>query len=137
VLARLNTLKPASLEELYIAIYLRVLPDGYREHFSRCQFKTAEELAAVADGLWEMRGGNPAVVAALPPLGNTSRLFATSSSSIVAVIAQVATATAVVAATGATAPEGATEAALAAGTTVLWIRIRKDLELLPEPDLDP
>jgi hypothetical protein len=65
VLARLNTLKPASLEELYIAIYLRVLPDGYREHFSRCQFKTAEELANVADGLWEMRGGNPAVVAAV------------------------------------------------------------------------
>jgi hypothetical protein len=65
VLARLNTLKPATLEELYIAIYLRVLPDGYREHFSRCQFKTAEELAAVADGLWEMRGGNPAVVAAV------------------------------------------------------------------------
>jgi hypothetical protein len=65
VLARLNTLKPATLEELYIAIYLRVLPDGYREHFSRCKFQTAEELAAVADGLWEMRGGNPAVVAAV------------------------------------------------------------------------
>jgi hypothetical protein len=45
--------------------YLCVLPDGYRKHFSRCQFKTAEELAAVADGLWEMRGGNPAVVAAV------------------------------------------------------------------------
>jgi hypothetical protein len=28
VLARLNTLKPASLEELYMAIYLRELPDG-------------------------------------------------------------------------------------------------------------
>jgi hypothetical protein len=64
VLARLNTLKPASLEELFCAIFLRVLPDRYREHFSRCQFMTAEELAAVADGLWEMRGGNPAVVAA-------------------------------------------------------------------------
>jgi hypothetical protein len=38
VLARLNTLKPASLEELYMAIYLRVLPDGYHEHFSQCQF---------------------------------------------------------------------------------------------------
>jgi hypothetical protein len=65
VFARLNTLKPASLEELFCAIYLLVLPDGYREHFSRCQFKTAEELAAVADGLWEMRGGNPAGVAAV------------------------------------------------------------------------
>jgi hypothetical protein len=56
MLACLNTLKPASMEELYMAIYLRVLPDGYREHFSRCNFKTVE-LAAVADGLWEMRGG--------------------------------------------------------------------------------
>jgi hypothetical protein len=65
VLARLNTLKPASLEELYMAIYLRVLTDGYREHFSRCQFKTAEDLAAGADGLWEMSGGNPAVVVAV------------------------------------------------------------------------
>jgi hypothetical protein len=65
VLPCLNTLKPASLEELFCAIYLRVLPDGYHEHFSRCQFKTAEELAAVADGLWEMRGGNPAVVVAV------------------------------------------------------------------------
>jgi hypothetical protein len=58
VLKRLNTLMSPSLEELYMAIYLRVLPDGYREHFSHCQFKTAEELAAVVDGLWEMRGGN-------------------------------------------------------------------------------
>jgi hypothetical protein len=65
VLARLNTLKLATLEELYMAIYLLVLPDGYCEHFSRCNFKTAEELAAVADGLWEMRGGNPAVLAAV------------------------------------------------------------------------
>jgi hypothetical protein len=56
VLAHLNTLKPMSLEELYMVIYLRVLLDGYREHFLRCQFKTAEELGAVADGLKEMRG---------------------------------------------------------------------------------
>jgi hypothetical protein len=61
VLARLNTLKPQSLEELY----LRVLPDGYHEHFSRCQFKCAMELAAMMDGSWEMRVGNPAVVAAV------------------------------------------------------------------------
>jgi hypothetical protein len=33
-----------------MAIYLRVLTDGYSTHFSRCQFKTAEELAAVEDG---------------------------------------------------------------------------------------
>jgi hypothetical protein len=65
VLARLTTLKPQSLEELYMAIYLQVLPDGYREHFSRCQFKSAEKLAAIADGLWEMRDGNPAAVAAV------------------------------------------------------------------------
>jgi hypothetical protein len=65
VLARLNTLEPQSLEELYMAIYLRVLPDGYHEHFLWCQFKSAEELAAVADSLWEMRGCNPAVVAAV------------------------------------------------------------------------
>jgi hypothetical protein len=65
VLVRLSTLKPKSLKELYMAIYLRVLPDGYRKHFLRCQFKTAEELAAVADCLWEMRGGNPAIVAAV------------------------------------------------------------------------
>jgi hypothetical protein len=65
VLARLNTLKPQPLEEIYMAIYLRVLLEGYHEHFSGCQFKTAEELAAVADGLWEMRGGNTAVVAAV------------------------------------------------------------------------
>jgi hypothetical protein len=64
-LARLNTLKPQSLKELFMAIYLWVLPNGYREHFLRCQFKTAEELAAVADGLWEMSGGNPVVVAAV------------------------------------------------------------------------
>jgi hypothetical protein len=32
----LNTLKPQSLEELFTAIYLQVLPVGYREHFSRC-----------------------------------------------------------------------------------------------------
>jgi hypothetical protein len=62
LLGRLNTLKPQSLEELYTAILLQVLPDRYRKHFSRCQFKTAEELAA---GLWEMRGGNPAVVVAV------------------------------------------------------------------------
>jgi hypothetical protein len=73
VLAHLNTLKPASLEELYMAIYLRVLPDGYREHFSRCQFKTAEELVAVADGLWEMRGSNPAVVAAVASSASPGR----------------------------------------------------------------
>jgi hypothetical protein len=65
VLKHLNTLMPQSLEELYMAIYLRVLPDGYREHFSHCQFKTSEELAAVVEGLWEMRGGNPAVVVAV------------------------------------------------------------------------
>jgi hypothetical protein len=65
VLARLNTLKLQFLEELFMAIYLRVLPNWYREHFSQCQFKTAEELAAVADGLWEMRGGNPDVMAAV------------------------------------------------------------------------
>jgi hypothetical protein len=97
VLARLNTLKPATLEELYIAIYLRVLPDGYREHFSRCQFKTAEELAAVADGLWEMRGGNPAVVAAVGRSASPgrhqspARLRASNSSSIAAVTAAAAT----------------------------------------------
>jgi hypothetical protein len=70
VLARLNTLKVASLEELYMAIYLRVLPDEYSEHFLRCQFKTAEELAAIADGLWDMRGGNPSVVAAVGRLAS-------------------------------------------------------------------
>jgi hypothetical protein len=32
VLARLNTLKPQSLEELYMAVYLWVLPDRCREH---------------------------------------------------------------------------------------------------------
>jgi hypothetical protein len=48
-----------------MAIYLRVLPNGYREHFLWCQFKTAEKLAAIADCLWEMRGGNPVAVVAV------------------------------------------------------------------------
>jgi hypothetical protein len=48
-----------------MVIYLRVLLDGYREHSSWCQFKTAEELAALADGQWEMRGSNPAFVVAV------------------------------------------------------------------------
>jgi hypothetical protein len=33
VLSRLNNLRPATLEELYMAIFLRVLPDSNREHF--------------------------------------------------------------------------------------------------------
>jgi hypothetical protein len=65
VLSRLNSLKPATLEELYMAIFLRLLPDSYREHFTHCELGTAEELAAKADGLWEMRGGNAATVAAV------------------------------------------------------------------------
>jgi hypothetical protein len=72
VLTRLNTLKLQSLEKLYMAIYLKVLPDGYREHFLRCQFKT-EELAAVVDGLWEMRGSNPVVVAAVSRAASSGR----------------------------------------------------------------
>jgi hypothetical protein len=63
VLSRLNSLKPATLEELYI--FLRLLPDSYREHFAHCKLATVEELAAKADDLWEMRGGNAATVAAV------------------------------------------------------------------------
>jgi hypothetical protein len=62
VLSRLNSLKPANLEELYMAIFLRVLPDSYREHFAHTELRTAEEMAAKADGLWEMRGGAAAMV---------------------------------------------------------------------------
>jgi hypothetical protein len=65
VLSRLNSLKPATLEELYMAIFLRVLPDSYREHFAQNELRTAEEMAAKADGLWEMRGGAAAMVAAI------------------------------------------------------------------------
>jgi hypothetical protein len=65
VLSRLNSLKPATLEELYMAIFLRLLPDSYKEHFTPCELGTAEELAAKVDGLWEMRGGNAATVAAV------------------------------------------------------------------------
>jgi hypothetical protein len=65
VLARLNSLKPATLEELFMAIFLRLLPDSYQEHFAHCELKTAEELAAKADGLWEIIGGNVATVAAV------------------------------------------------------------------------
>jgi hypothetical protein len=65
VLSRLNSLKPAMLDELYMAIFLRLLPDSYREHFAQCELGMAEELAAKADGLWEMRGGNAANVAAI------------------------------------------------------------------------
>jgi hypothetical protein len=36
VLSRLNSLKPATLEELYMAIFLRLLLDSYREHFAQC-----------------------------------------------------------------------------------------------------
>jgi hypothetical protein len=57
VLSWLNSLKPATLEELYMAIFLHVLPDSYREHFAHCKLRTGEELAAKADSLWEMRGG--------------------------------------------------------------------------------
>jgi hypothetical protein len=55
VLSRLNSLKPATLEELYMAIFLRVLPASYREHFAHTELRTAEEMAAKAEGLWEMR----------------------------------------------------------------------------------
>jgi hypothetical protein len=51
VLGRLNSLKPATLEELYTAIFLRLLPDSYREHFAHCELKTMEELVAKVDGL--------------------------------------------------------------------------------------
>jgi hypothetical protein len=47
----------------------RVLPNRYCEHFSRCQFKSAEELADLADGLWEKRGSNLAIWATLPSPG--------------------------------------------------------------------
>jgi hypothetical protein len=69
VLSWLNSLKPVTLEELYMAIFLRVLPDSYREHFAHSKLRTMEEMAAKADGLWEMRGGAAAMVAALsrPP----------------------------------------------------------------------
>jgi hypothetical protein len=76
VLVRLNM--------LFMAIYLRVLPDGYCEHFSWCQFKSAEKLVAVTDGLWEMRGATQPswrLWAVLPPLGDSSRRSANSSSS--------------------------------------------------------
>jgi hypothetical protein len=48
VLSRLNSLQPATLEELYMAIFLHILSDSYREHFAQCKLKTGEELAAVA-----------------------------------------------------------------------------------------
>jgi hypothetical protein len=51
-----------TLEELFMATFLRVLPDGYREHFVQCSLHTAEELAPVADILWEIRSGNAATV---------------------------------------------------------------------------
>jgi hypothetical protein len=51
VLAWLNSLKPATLDELYMAIFLRLLPDSYREHFAHCELKTMEELVAKVDGL--------------------------------------------------------------------------------------
>jgi hypothetical protein len=51
VLSCLNSLKLATLEELYMAIFLRILPDSYREHFAQHKLQAAEELAAVADGL--------------------------------------------------------------------------------------
>jgi hypothetical protein len=50
VLARLNSLKPATLEELYMAIFLCLLQDSYREHFAPCELRMAEELAATASG---------------------------------------------------------------------------------------
>jgi hypothetical protein len=36
----------ATLEELYMAIFLCLLPDSYREHFAHCELKMAEELVA-------------------------------------------------------------------------------------------
>jgi hypothetical protein len=63
--AWLNSLKPATLEELYMAISLRLLSASYREYFAPRELKTAEELATKGDGLWEMRGSNAAIVAAM------------------------------------------------------------------------
>jgi hypothetical protein len=65
VLAWLNSLKLATLEELYMAIFLCLLLDSYREHFALCELKMAEELAAKADGLWEIRCSNVATVATM------------------------------------------------------------------------
>jgi hypothetical protein len=66
VLSRLKSLKLATLEELYMAIFLRLLPNTYREHFAHCELATAEELAAKAGGLWEMRGDNAVSCPASP-----------------------------------------------------------------------
>jgi hypothetical protein len=46
VLSRLNSLKLATLEEQYMAIFHRLVPNSYREHFGQCELKTAEVLAA-------------------------------------------------------------------------------------------
>jgi hypothetical protein len=113
VLSRLNSLKPATLEELYMAIFLRVLPDSYREHFAHCELRTAEELAAKADGLWEMRGGAVPLwppSRTLPPLAGPR--WATGSKTAAAAAAAVAVGTAA-ATTGAVvaAVAGATAAA--------------------------
>jgi hypothetical protein len=48
-----------------MAIFLCVLPDSYREHFAHTEIRTSEEMAPKADGLWEMRGGAAATVAAI------------------------------------------------------------------------
>jgi hypothetical protein len=48
-----------------MAIFLRVLPDSYREHFAHTELRTTEEMAAKADSLWEMQGGAAAMVAAV------------------------------------------------------------------------
>jgi hypothetical protein len=73
VLSSLNTLKPATLEELFMAIFLQVLLDRNREHFARCNLQNAEELANAANSLWEMCGGNVATVTAVGPSASPGR----------------------------------------------------------------
>jgi hypothetical protein len=107
VLSRLNVLKPATLEELFMTIFLWVLLDGYREHFTQCSLRTAEGLTAMADALWEMRCGNVAAMGHTPSPGRGGGHLAVSSGAIEATAE---------AATGLVAAVVAVEATMAAKT---------------------
>jgi hypothetical protein len=61
MVARMEQLKPADLEDLYLALILRRLPISMREHLSRTDWPSAAAMAAEADKIWSARGGAAAV----------------------------------------------------------------------------
>jgi hypothetical protein len=84
VLFRLNSLKPATLEELYMAIILRLLPDSYREQFAQCELGTATTIEAVVAAMAMVAAEVDSTGTRSPHLGEPcSRTAATSPPTVV------------------------------------------------------